>query len=130
MRVFPVVGEFLVLRLDGVIDQTRNGFLTVVEMHKSADLALHVLLIAGIFEAPRQHHGLVQFEQGFFVAVEGIVGFDFGVRVAKGVLELFRNFVPRQVDGGSHGRKGSFFGRRCIFHGRGHSRHWERVACS
>ena len=60
VRVFPVVGKFLVAILNRVIDQTGYRFLSIVQMHKSPDLPLHILLITGIFKRTGHHHCLVK----------------------------------------------------------------------
>jgi hypothetical protein len=107
VRVFAVVREFLVTRLNSVIDQSRNALLTIVQVHKATNLALHVLLVAGVFETASERHGLVEFEQGSLVLVEDVVGFHLSWRVAKGGLELRRNGAPGQVNRWAHDRKRS-----------------------
>mmetsp|Transcript_114861 Transcript_114861/g.234784 ORF Transcript_114861/g.234784 Transcript_114861/m.234784 type:complete len:507 (+) Transcript_114861:1048-2568(+) len=102
--VLTVVREFLVGLFDGVVDESGDGFLSVVQVHESTDLALHVLLVAGVFESSCHLHGLVQLQQLSLVGLHGVVvGLDFFRRVAEAFLELLGNPVPLEVDGGSHG---------------------------
>mmetsp|Transcript_50701 Transcript_50701/g.101278 ORF Transcript_50701/g.101278 Transcript_50701/m.101278 type:complete len:358 (-) Transcript_50701:225-1298(-) len=59
VRVFAVVGVLLVAHFDGIRDESWDRLLAVVQMHETADVALHVLLIARSLELARQaHHGV------------------------------------------------------------------------
>mmetsp|Transcript_25246 Transcript_25246/g.59905 ORF Transcript_25246/g.59905 Transcript_25246/m.59905 type:complete len:215 (-) Transcript_25246:297-941(-) len=59
VRVLAVVRVLLVAHLDSVRDKRRDGLLAVVQMHESADVTLHVLLVARRLELARElHHGV------------------------------------------------------------------------
>jgi hypothetical protein len=98
MGVLTVVRVLFVALSDGIVDQGRNTFLSIVEVHETTNLALHVLLIAGILKGTSKLHGLVKLHEGFLVALELVViGFYLIGSVTKFVLELGQKRSVRVV---------------------------------
>ena len=87
--VLPVVRVLLVTLLDGIVHEGRDGLLTVVQVHEAPDLALHVLLVAGILEGTGLGHGVVDLQENVLVAVDRtFVGGNLVIAVSEGILEL------------------------------------------
>merc|ERR1711966_143433 len=61
--VLPVVGVLLVTVLDGIVNEGGDGLLAIVQMHEASDLALHVLLVAGILKGLSLGHGVVDLQE-------------------------------------------------------------------
>mmetsp|Transcript_110978 Transcript_110978/g.320744 ORF Transcript_110978/g.320744 Transcript_110978/m.320744 type:complete len:350 (-) Transcript_110978:138-1187(-) len=119
VSVLTVVGKLLIFLLDSIFDQSRDRFLSIIEVHKSTDLSLHVLLITGILKATGHLHGTVQFHQILFVGVKSIVVRQISRRIAKVFHQLSGNTVPRKIDGRSHdGGLRLFSGSRCFDYSR------------
>ena len=87
--VLPVVGVLLVTVLDGIVNEGGDGLLAIVQMHEASDLALHVLLVAGILKGPSLGHGVVDLQENTLIAVDRtFVGSNLLVAVPEGTLEL------------------------------------------
>mmetsp|Transcript_27379 Transcript_27379/g.57571 ORF Transcript_27379/g.57571 Transcript_27379/m.57571 type:complete len:200 (+) Transcript_27379:376-975(+) len=103
VSMLTVIRIFLVPVLNSIVNKCRDGFLSIVKMHKSPDFTLHVLLVAGIFKSTCQLKCFINFHQSFFVVFHfRVVCIDLFIGISKGIFELNSDILPDVVNWRSH----------------------------
>ena len=59
--MLAIVTVFLVAKFNAVSNKSRDTLLTVIKMHESTNMALHIGLIASVFEQTTELHHLISF---------------------------------------------------------------------
>mmetsp|Transcript_13469 Transcript_13469/g.17640 ORF Transcript_13469/g.17640 Transcript_13469/m.17640 type:complete len:485 (-) Transcript_13469:273-1727(-) len=98
MSMFSVIRIFHVSVLNGMCNQGRHTLLSIVQMHKSTNFTLHVLLITRILEGTCELHVTINFQQFLLVSIN--LGSVFGHllrRISKAGGKLVCNVIPAKV---------------------------------
>jgi hypothetical protein len=70
--VLAVVAVLLVVLVESIIDHGGDSLLSVVQMHETANVALHVCLVARILEKTRELHHSIALQKILLAATRDI----------------------------------------------------------
>jgi hypothetical protein len=87
--VLTIIRILLISIFDSIINKTRNTLLSIIKMHESTDLSLHVSLVTCILESTSKIHGVVEFEESLLVCLQRIVRLSLFSSVSESFSKLW-----------------------------------------